>query len=346
MLSTSQISEIRQSLESSQNPLFLFDNDVDGLCAFLILRRAIDRGKGIPIKSYPDLKEKYLAKIEELNPDCIVVLDKAEVEESFLDGVIEKNLPIIWIDHHESKSYDLLKEKTAYYNPLPDKVPTTFMAQKVFERNEDLWLAIIGCIGDAYMPDFAKDFENLFPELFNSKISALEALNTTEIGKMTRMLNFGLMDTTTNVVNLIKYLFTAKNAYDLLEENSKTKQLHTRYSELNAFLNKQVEKAEANLDKKSPIVFHSYSGDTSMSSRIADRLFFKHPKKLIFVAFKKSDKVNISFRGNNALKITLEAIKDFVGATGGGHEVATGAMVSTLDFEKFKERVYELAEKF
>ena len=345
MLSLKQISEIKETLENSSNPLFFFDNDVDGLCAFLILRRSLDRGKGIPIKSFPDLKEKYLAKIDELNPDSIIVLDKAEVEESFLDGVIERNLPIIWIDHHESKSSKILKEKTNYYNPLPDKVPTTFLAQKIFERSEDLWLAMIGCIGDVYMPDFAEEFEKLSPELFNSKIEALEAQQTTEIGKMCRMLNFGLMDTTTNVVSLIKYLFTAKNAYDILEENAKTKQFHTRYAELNSIFQKQIDKAESNLDKKSKIVFHSYSGDTSMSSVISNRLYFKYPGKLIFVAFKKSDKVNISLRGENALKITLAAIKYIDGATGGGHEVATGSTVPTDEFEKFKEKVYGLVEE-
>ncbi len=344
MLTTKQISEIKESLENSSNPLFLFDNDVDGLCAFLILRRSIDRGRGIPIKSFPDLKEKYLKKIDELNPDAIFVLDKAEVEPAFLEGIEERNLPIIWIDHHESKSSEILKEKTNYYNPLPDKIPTTYIAQKIFDRPQDLWLAVIGCIGDSYMPPFAKDFEKMSPELFNSKVSALEAQNTTEIGKMTRMLNFGLMDTTTNVVNLIKYLFTAKNAYDLLEENDKTRQFHSRYSQLNEFFRKQIDKAEASLDKESKVVFHSYSGDTSMSSIISNRLFFKHPGKLIFVAFKKPDKVNISFRGEKALKITLEAIKGFEGATGGGHEVATGAMVSNNDFEEFKKKVYEIVE--
>ena len=62
MLSKEKLQELREQLESSQNPLFLFDNDVDGLCSFLILRRSIDRGKGVAIKSYPDLKEQYLKK--------------------------------------------------------------------------------------------------------------------------------------------------------------------------------------------------------------------------------------------------------------------------------------------
>ena len=56
MLNKKELDEIKENLEMSQNPLFFFDNDVDGLCSFLILRRSIGRGRGVAIKSFPDLK--------------------------------------------------------------------------------------------------------------------------------------------------------------------------------------------------------------------------------------------------------------------------------------------------
>lgn len=344
MIELKKIIQVRKALEESQNPLFFFDNDVDGFCAFLILRRAIDRGRGIPIKTFPDLKEQYLKKVDELNPDCVVVLDKAEAELSFLEGLNSRNIPIVWIDHHESKTKEIIDKHTTYVNSLPEAEPTSYIAQRVFERKEDLWLAMIGCTGDVYRPDFAEEFEGISPELYNSKLEPLDALNKTEIGKMARMINFGLMDSTTNVVKLIKYLFKAKNSYDLIEENSETRQFHKRYSELNLFFNKQIEKAEKDFDKKEKVLFHTYSGETSMSSQIANRLFFLHQDKLVVVGFKRPDKVNISIRGKNALKITLEAIKNLDGATGGGHEVATGAMVSLDDWEKFKDKLIKELE--
>ncbi|MBU2576177.1 MAG: hypothetical protein KKF50_00465 [Nanoarchaeota archaeon] len=344
MISISKLQEIREHLENSQNPLFFFDNDVDGLCAFLILQRAIGRGKGVAIKSFPDLKEQYLKKVEELNPDTIFILDKAELSKEFAEAVEKKGIPIIWIDHHETKTPKEIIDKTFYYNSHPSSEPTTYIAQKVFNRQDDLWLAIIGCIGDVYMPDFAEDFEKASPELFNSKISAFDALNSTEIGKMVRMINFGLMDSITNVVQLIKYLFKAKNAYDLLEENQYTKQFHKRYTQLNEFFNKQVKKAEENFYEKSPLIFFSYSGNTSMSSEISNRLFYNHRNKLVVVAFKRPEKVNISIRGKNALEITKKAIEDIEGATGGGHVEATGAMVPIDEFEKFKAKIYSLSE--
>ena len=59
MLTLKQITEIREHLEKAQNPLFLFDNDNDGLTSFLILQRFIGRGKGIAIKTFPDLNIFY-----------------------------------------------------------------------------------------------------------------------------------------------------------------------------------------------------------------------------------------------------------------------------------------------
>lgn len=342
MLKQIQLQEIRDWLEASQNPLFFFDNDVDGLCSFLILRKAIGRGRGVAIKSFPDLKEQYVRKVEELNPDAVFILDKAELSKEFADAVEQKGIPIIWIDHHETKTAKEIIKKTAYYNSFPSSEPTTYIAQKIFNRQEDMWLAMVGCIGDVYMPDFAEDFAKQYPELFNSNISAFDALHSTEIGKFAKMLNFGLMDSITNVVNLIKYLFKATNAYDLLEENRYTKQFHTRYSQLNEFYNKQLEKAEEVFDDKSSVLFFTYSGSVSMSSEIANKLFYNHKDKLIVVAFKRPEKANISIRGKDALIITEKAIENIEGATGGGHKEATGAMVPTGGLKQFKKNIEQL----
>ena len=344
MLTKNQLEEIKKHLESSQNPLFFFDNDVDGLCAFLILRRALDRGKGIAIKSFPELKEQYIRKVEELNPDRVFILDKAEVSPEFIDKVKQKGLEIIWIDHHESKTKKEVIEKTNYYNSLPTAEPTTYIAQKVFNRKNDVWLATIGCISDVFMPEFASELEKTNPELINSKLDAFDILNSNEIGKIIRILNFGLMDTTTNVVKMIKFLFNARSPQDILEENPRTRNMHRRYNQLNDFFKKQIEKAESKFDKKKKVIFFSYSGNTSMSSEIANRLLFNHKDKLIVVAFKRPDKVNISIRGENALEITKKAIENIEGATGGGHEEATGAMVPLDDFEKFKENIEKITK--
>ena len=344
MLTPQQLTQIKQNIEASQNPLFFFDNDVDGLCSFLILRRAIGRGKGVAIKSFPDLKEQYLKKVEELNPDAVFILDKAELSKEFAEAVEQKGIPMTWIDHHETKTPKEIIEKTSYFNSHPSSEPTTYIAQKIFNRKEDLWLAVIGCIGDVYNPDFAEKFSEQYPELLPKNIEPFDALHSTEIGKLVRMLNFGLMDTITNVVTLTKYLFKANGPHDILEENQHTKQLHKRYTQLNEFYNKQVKKAESKFNKDYPVLFYTYSGNTSMSSEIANKLYHNHKDKLIIVAFKRPEKINVSIRGEHALETTKKLIANIEDATGGGHVEATGAMIPIDDFETFKENIKQLEE--
>lgn len=361
MLTSQQIEKIRQKLEQSQNPLFFFDNDVDGLCSFLILNRSIDnRGKGFPVKSFPDLNTSYIRKIEELNPDAIFILDKPLVSEEFLEKVTkEKNLQITWIDHHNIDNQELKEkinenEKVSYYNTYPSAEPTTYIAQRIFNKQENLWLAMIGCIGDVYLPDFTEEFSENNPEILpkskiknkenNSENKAFNILHSTQLGKIIRMLNFGLMDTTTNVIQMMKFLMKAKNIQDILEENYKTKSFHKRYNELNTFLEKQLQKAntqqETNIETN--LIFFTYSGEISMSSEIANNLFFKNPDKTIIVAYKRPEKINLSIRGKNALKLTKKALENIDGATGGGHEQACGAMLPPDSLEKFKENVERL----
>jgi oligoribonuclease NrnB/cAMP/cGMP phosphodiesterase (DHH superfamily) len=341
MLTEKQLKEIRDHLETSVNPLFFFDNDVDGLCAFLILRRAIGRGRGIPIKSFPDLKDQYLKKVDELSPDTIFILDKAEVSKEFIEGAKERGTNIVWIDHHETKTSKEIINNTNYYNTFPSSEPTTYVAQKIFNNKEDLWLAMIGCIGDVFMPEFAEKYSLENPEVFDSSKSAFDALFVTEIGKAVKILTFGLMDTTTNVVQLIKFLFKARSIHDILEENVNTKMLHKRYKQLNDFYIRQIQKAETELDRNSNIIIFSYSG-TSMSSQIANGLYFRHKDKLIIVAFKRPDKINISIRGKNALQLTKKVLSKIEGSSGGGHPEATGAMIPVESWERFKDEVLKL----
>lgn len=341
MLKQAELEEIQGLLENSQNPLFFFDNDVDGLCSFLLLQRSIGRGKGVPIRSFPDLNSTYLRKIDELKPDAVFILDKPKVSEEFIDGVYEKNIPIIWIDHHEVEISKETKNKLYYFNSFPSSEPVTYLCYKISKKDE--WLGMIGCIGDVYKPDFADKFAEKYPELFNPKLSAFDALFSTEIGKVVRMLNFALKDSITNVIKMVKYLMQADNIYDILEENKYTKQLHSRYNELKKSYDAIMKKADKEVAKGN-LLFFSYSGETSMSSEIANGLYFNNKDKVVAVAFRRQDRATISLRGNNVKQITAKAIENIEGATGGGHEQACGVQVPIEKLEEFKENLEKLVK--
>jgi len=172
MLTLKQIKEIREHLSKAQNPLFFFDNDVDGLMSFILLRRFIGRGKGIAVKSFPELDGTYLKRVNELNADYVFILDKPLVSEDFFSGLKELNLPVVWIDHHEvSMEFD--REYVNYYNPLYNRKkasePVSFLAYQVSGKKEDRWFSMVGCVADNFFPNFTEEFAEENKELWGKK---------------------------------------------------------------------------------------------------------------------------------------------------------------------------------
>ena len=107
MLTEIQLEEIREHLNNSQNPVFFYDNDADGLCSYVLLRKYLGRGKGVAIRTHPDIDVNYIRKVQEFNADCVFVLDKPILGNAFVTEIGKMGIPIVWIDHHNaSKNYE------------------------------------------------------------------------------------------------------------------------------------------------------------------------------------------------------------------------------------------------
>jgi single-stranded DNA-specific DHH superfamily exonuclease len=347
MISQKQIEEIREHLEKAQNPIFLFDNDPDGLCSFLLLRRYIGRGKGFPVKSFPGLTDSYVRKVNELNADYVFILDKPVVDEDFFKEIEKTNVPVVWIDHH--KLQQKVPPFVNYYNSLKNSEggePVTYMSYKISDKKEDLWIALIGCISDMFFPEFYSDFKKKYPDLAINSDNAPEVLYKSVIGKMCRIMSFALKDRTTNVISMIRFLIESETPYDILEKNSKNYNMHKRFEQIDRkyqkFLNKARE-VEKNSDNKN-ILFFQYGGDLSISSDISNELKYDFPEKVVVVAYVIGAKTNISVRGKKIREKVLDVIKNLEDATGGGHEDAVGARVKTEDLERFRNNLENMID--
>jgi single-stranded DNA-specific DHH superfamily exonuclease len=339
MLTQKQIHKIREHLDKSQNPLFLFDNDPDGLCAFLLLQRDIGRGKGVPIKGPPELSKDYFRKVTELGADYVFILDRPLVSKEFFEEIEKINIPVVWIDHHEVQTG--IPPFVDYYNPYDGKenFPTSYLCYQVSrKKEEDLWLAVVGCIADAFIPDFYKKFCERYPDLGIDSKNFLEIYYKSPVGKIGKIFSFGLKDKTSNVISMIKFLVKAKSPYDVLEESGKNYAMHRRFNEINKKITKLIEKVkEGKFAEK--ILFFKYSGDLSISSDLANELKYRFPDKIIIVAYidEGKGKANISVRGENIKSIILKILKNFENSTGGGHENAVGVQIRKDDLGKFEE---------
>ena len=344
MLTQKQINQIREHLEKAQNPVFFFDNDPDGLCSFLLLQRHIGRGKGIPIKTFPSLDANYFRKVYELKADYIFILDKPVVSEEFFKRAEQINIPVVWIDHH------LIDEKTIpkfvnYYNPVlvsGESEPVTYICYKISSKEEDMWLAIVGCIADGFLPDFYKEFEKIYPDLSTNAEGAFDVLYGSAIGKIIRILGNGLKDKTSNVVSMLKFLIKVKSPYEILEENPKNYLMYQRYKQIEKKYQVLLSKAKRFVENSKKILFFMYGGELSISAELSNELSYRYPKKIIVVAYIKGGKANISVRGKKIREAVIEAVKELEGASAGGHENAVGAQVRVEDLEKFKENLIRI----
>ncbi len=341
MLSEKQLKEINTHLNNSQNPLFFFDNDADGLCSFLILQRYIRRGKGIPVRSFPDLNKSYVRRIKELNADYVFILDKPVVSQEFFEEVRKINVPIVWIDHHAIDK-ELIPSYVNYYNPLlnndKSNEPVTYLCYKATGKKEDSWIAIVGCVADKFVPEFYNDFAKENPDLSFDSEEAFDILYRSEIGKIAKIFNFALKDRITNVINMLKFLVNVKSPYEVLKEDNKNYSIYKRFNFINKKYSSLLVRAEEYASDEN-ILFFKYGGDLSISSELSNELKYKHPKKIIVVIYVAGAKANISVRGDNVKDLVLKSIKDLEDANGGGHEKAVGAQIKTEDIEKFKENL-------
>ncbi len=347
MLTSKQIKEIREHLDRAGNPIFFFDNDCDGLCSFLLLQRYIEKGKGVPIKSFPEMDVTYFRKVEELNADYIFILDKPMVSKGFLEEANQRNIPIVWIDHHEVQIK--IPEFVNYYNPTLNKEssnePTTFLAYNIISeerKHNDLWIAVIGCAADKFIPDFYEEFKEKFPDMSIDTEDAFDIFYASRIGKIARILSFALKDRTTNVITMIKFLMIARNPYEVLEESSRNFSMHFRFKQIDKKYQKLLQKADEIAKSSKNLLFFQYGGDLSISSDLANEISYRYKDKVIVVVYVTGIKANISARGKNVKDPILKSISGLEGASGGGHDDAVGAQIKIEDLEKFRENLTKL----
>tara|TARA_Y100000310_G_scaffold154821_1_gene154351 strand:- start:24 stop:1055 length:1032 start_codon:yes stop_codon:yes gene_type:complete len=340
MLKKTQIEEFRKYLKKSENPLFFFDDDPDGLCSYLILKKYIDKGKGAVLKTKSTLDLNLYHKVEEYMPDFIFVLDIPIIDQEFID---KSNVPIIWLDHHKP----VKRKGVKYFNPLLNgskTVPTTYMAYKIAEE-KDLLLGTVGSIADWYYPSFAKKFSKKYPDLLPEKIkNPPEAIFNSKLGEIINIFAFSLKKQTSKVHKISNLLLKIDDPYELLKlETSRTKfiareikQVSNEYESLMKIVKRQKPK------KEKLFIFDLPKTKNSYTSIVSNYLIYKHPTKIILVAKQKEDVVLMSLRSDKIdirkiLEKTLEGLDGF----GGGHKNACGASISKRQYEEFIERFNE-----
>lgn len=340
-LTEEELETIRKELRQCKKPLFFYDDDADGVTSFLLLYRWVKEGKGVIVKSKPTVDESFARKVEELDPDKIFVLDMAVMTEEFVQAA---HRPIIWIDHHQP----LKLEKVKYFNPrkhVSDIVyPTSNICYDVVQQ--DLWLAMVGCVGDWHLPDFTGEFRKHYPDLLSEDIKTPDdALFKSPIGHLVHIVSFLLKGDTKEVKKCVDMLGKVQSPYEILHQQTDAgKYLVKKYEALSHDYRTLLEEAKRKAGKGRLLVFAYNDDKMSFTSELSNELLHLYPQKLVIIARKKGESMRMSVRCSWAnLPPMLEKALSGLQGRGGGHEHACGADVAADQFPEFLERLEKLA---
>lgn len=325
-----QLQKGREQLQQSTRPYFLFDDDPDGLAAFLLLYRFIRCGKGSPLKGRP-LDNDFAEKINEYQPDLVVILDKHSVTEEFFRTI---QAPVLWLDHHQVQHPP---QRVTYINPrkFEANIPTSALAYALAQQ--DAWIAAAGVVSDWEIPQ--KNISSqISPTYLDPNITEpSEALYTSEAGQIARIFSFILKGKPSHVQTALKLLVRIKNPQELLQGESKEgEQLLRLYKKKSEEYHQLLDQVQDPND--SLLLFQYDSSTTSYTTDLSNELLHNYPEKVILVGRLSSGSYKCSIRGLHVrIDEILEEVFSITPGHGGGHEHACGAVVPEESWNNFVE---------
>lgn len=335
MLTQDQISQIKKSLKNSKNPLFFFDDDPDGICSYLLLKKYIKKGKPVVVKATPTLDISLFRKVEEKNPDHIFVLDIPEISQEFID---QASRPITWIDHHPLQE----RKNVNYFNPKQNNPKSTLSTSEICYQitQENLWIATLGAVADWQIPSFLEDFKKEYPSIINTDSTNPADLNyDTDLEKIIKLFLFILKNPTTEIYRSISILEKVGSPHELINQTTpRAKYLFKKIRPVENAYERILEQARKSKIENGILLFHYPSQKWSFTTELSNELQATTNAEVIIVAREKDNNIKMSIRSkeipiNKAIKKAIENLQ----ATGGGHKLACGATVNKDQFKEFLE---------
>lgn len=333
------LKKIKDHLQSCSNPLYFYDDDPDGLSAFLLLKKFCG-GKGIVTKAGPILDESYLHYIEENKPDLVVILDKALVTQEFLDQI--KSCPVIWIDHHGFEK----RKNVIYLNPKiwnkDDNRCTTYWAYRLV--GGPLWIACVGITSDWFIPEQLNEFRKEYPGYVTKKPkSPTDLLFNSKLGDLIKIFVFSLKGNSEEVKKSINCLIKIEHPDEIIKQTSpqgtfiykRAMNLKREYDDL---LNRAIECKT----KEKILLFIYREGKNSYTSFLSNELLYNFNNKFIILGRESNGEVKISMRYKEPIvEIIIKKALEGVEGYGGGHPNACGGKIKKHDFNKFIDSIKE-----
>jgi len=360
MVSIKKVVDFLINLKKEDVIINIFHNDADGVCSCVLMNRFLKRkickeADSVIAQPMPPAKN-LLQRIRLSLPSKIIFLDLSIDQDKSIIKKLEQDCEILIIDHHQI-SNNLNSKKTVHYNPLFEnpsiyqsgsyltyKICSTVLNDSDWDK-KNLWLAIIGIIGDYYIRDsldIIKKAEEYYSDII--KNNDQEALHNSLFGQVSDMISAAkaCKISCEEIVNII-------NSMETVHEINKQQKLVDSYKKVQEDIERIKIDIKSNIDSNKNVLFYEKKSKYNLRSPIATIMSNDYPKKLIVVWEDIKNKIKISARNQNkninVAKTLKSVIKDFKYASAGGHEAAAGASIRKQDWEEFKERLEELVNK-
>jgi len=339
MLTKKEVTELRKALRDYKSPLFIHDDDPDGLCSFLLLYKINREGRGVILKTSSSLSMDFVRLIKDYSFDSLFVLDIPVVEQEFID---HWKKPFFWVDHHEAQ----IRNNVKYFNPhVRDPSvyePTSMLAYQVRNNKEDLWLAMVGCISDYMIPHFKDEFIEKYPDLMGKDSTIGEALYKDEIGKLEKIFRFLLKGRSSEVRKCIKILTRIKSPYEILrQETPAGKYLYNRYEKIDGEYQKVLKEAKGKRTRSKLMLYEYDDKKISFTAYLSNEISTINPDKVLIIAREHQGKIKMSIRAKVPFVDALKKALHGIDGGGGGHPMACGAVVDEKDWKLFLKQFKE-----
>lgn len=327
------IEEIRNVLEKAEKPLFIIDDDPDGVCAYLLLKKYLKKGEFVLVKSAPIIGEEFLEHVHKKQPDVIIILDIANVSEEFLDGT---RTPIVWIDHHEPKH----PKNALYYNPrnYDDEayVPTSECAWNIVQDYD--WIAAIGIMEDWKIPPFIDRLIKEYPDLIRKTENPGELRFATEFGRVGMIIRASLKGQDADCRTCIKLFENITSPYDFEKQPDKYMLPLKKYHDMKRELDSLLEDADKKAEKTKDMIIYGYRhvGVYALTGILAEYLSYLNPDKLVLIGREKGGYYRMAIRAKRGdINVALQRAFEGSAGRGGGHKLSCGGSIPSHEFEDF-----------
>lgn len=341
-----------EGIKNTDETVIVFNNDGDGICSCTIIMKLLkETGKRAPyIISQPMPMDKNIVqRVKTTAPNKIIFLDLVVDQQEDVVKKLRGFADIMIIDHHQILR-DLNNKNIVHFNPrFSDPniyTSTTYNAYKVCsaikDMEEHLWVAGIGMVSD-YNLDDSKDIV----ALVGKKYCVTDDLYKSFIGRIADMI-FSARATKDLSCEQMTELFTKADGIEKLKEMDNYKKMEHAFYLIEEEINSILEDARINARKDGNLIIYNTKSKYNLNSIISTKISEKNLDRLVMVYSKNGARYKVSARNQkkninagNIMKSATNGLK----ASGGGHEAAAGATVDEKDWDKFIERVTELANK-